>query len=425
MKTPINLLFLFFCCAAFGQGIITFKQKQDELYVNSTTPTLREAYIIDAASLPVIANSNIQVVISNASTLPNADYVFTAASQNNDNVTDYNFFIDVNIPIDNLKKEYDKYIKFDIVIKDIASGAIVYQNNNFYAVKVTNKKALSDYRYLAYVGTNFDLVDGIQAKNLFFATNIYLKPVKKIGFNISLYGNRAISRIDSILDYERPSRIFDSLGNIYRENKKMDIVKNIQTDNLGANFSLLYKLWDIDTETQLFYSGQLEFIYRRIRMDIRYTNIRTLSLIPEEPGTTTHIFDMPTRQLSQYSVYDFNVGALGFMLCHENERMSIRLFMNTGYAKRYMPANAMLDLRRANMVGNDIYNDDVVNSNYVQQEDIFYSGRLWITERTSGITLQAEITNGLNHAAPFYGVTLSKAFDFEKIGSIFSPISSR
>jgi hypothetical protein len=418
MKTPITLLFLLFCYGVQSQ--IIFKEKTDEIYIGKNESTISEKYTFSTSSLPHNGEQKTTIIVeAEATSSLDTSYFDITSSEKNHDGTNYTFHINVHgIPDTLLNEAFEKDIKLKVSIKK--ENNIIYQNSNFYSVKVTNKRALSDYRYLAYVGTNFDLVDGIQAKNLFFATNIFLKPVKNLGFNISLYGNRAISRIDSVLDQERPSRVFDSLDNVYLENRRMDIVRNFQTDNLGANFSVLSKLFSIDAETDFYYSGQLEFIYRRIRLDIRYSNFRTLDPILQQPGTEIVSYEMPSRELSQFSIYDFNIGVLGFLITHENQIMSIRLFMNTGFSETYLPKNAS-----GGFANIGLGDSPVGQSDYIKQGNMFYSGKLWITERTSGVTLQAEVNNTLNRSNPFYGVTLSKAFDFEKIGSIFSPLSSR
>ena len=54
--------------------------------------------------------------------------------------------------------------------------------------------------------------------------------------------------------------------------------------------------------------------------------------------------------------------------------------------------------------------------------DIYFNGRAWVTEINTGITLQAEINHSLINSNPQIVVTLSKAINFNRIGSIFSPI---
>lgn len=60
--------------------------------------------------------------------------------------------------------------------------------------------------------------------------------------------------------------------------------------------------------------------------------------------------------------------------------------------------------------------------NYFSEGVIFFTGRAWITESVTGISIQAEITNTLKNPSAFFGVTLSKAINFKNLGRIFQPI---
>lgn len=83
------------------------------------------------------------------------------------------------------------------------------------------------------------------------------------------------------------------------------------------------------------------------------------------------------------------------------------------------------------MVG---YGSNAVNDKKRNTDDIaffkgytalIFCGRAWITEPKTGITLQAEVTNRLKTPNPFYSVTLSKAFQLDKLAGFFSPITDR
>ncbi|WP_309641001.1 hypothetical protein [Flavobacterium sp.] len=304
---------------------------------------------------------------------------------------------------------------------DIASNDNVKKLEELFN-KIQGKEKILSYSYLGYVGTNFDLVDGLKAKNLFFATNIMVTPKvdEWAGFYISLYGNRAITRTDSILDIVREKKVMDSTdGNRYRIQEKTDILRTVQSDNLGAYFSPLIRIPFLNLNKQvsatfIYYAPSLEFIWRRSTVNIRYVNPRELEPILVATRVPTSNSDLPYIQKYTYDIYDFNIGIIGFWLCHENDYISVRLNMNTGYATRYAPSYFSTSSSLA-----------TAESQYVNTEDFFYTGKLWITERTTGITLQGEINNNLKHPTPFYGVTLSKAFDFDKIGTFFKPISTR
>ena len=291
--------------------------------------------------------------------------------------------------------------------------------------KLKGQEKVSDYNYMGYIGTNFDLIEGVKAKNVFFAINVLSKPKRekdKIGFYISLYGNRTLSKNDSIKNITRQYRVFDSIVDTqtqkFSQRQLYDYSKTINIDNLGAYFSPLVKVWklsNLDGATQFFISPSLEFIWRRISIVNKISNIQneTPFLVPSSTNNYTQLINKNPKSY-QYNIYDFNLGA-GFWLIHENPKISVRLNMNIGWLRSFAPN-----------IENALETESSgITTYYIKTADIFYTGKLWITESGTGITLQAEILNTLTTPNPFYGVTLSKAFDFEKLGNFFKPITSR
>jgi hypothetical protein len=128
----------------------------------------------------------------------------------------------------------------------------------------------------------------------------------------------------------------------------------------------------------------------------------------------SHLGDIEfsTKTTQFLNEYSFNVGALGFYLVHENKQISMRVYCSVGYSSNYYP-----------QYSSESRTDQP--KEYRRSSDMFFTGRAWITEGSTGLTLQAEITNTLINARPFYGVTLSKALNFKNIGTIFQPVTSR
>lgn len=419
MKAKLLILFLFFSIFCYSQDP-TFVTKFDVLERDATTAKTYK-FTINNNSLAAryVAGNQIQVSVNTAtSTLAPANYSISAPQANvTANAGIYDFFITVN-PIATYDTERTLNIAYSI---NPTGAAVNYENTNFLSIRVLSQPdRIKRYSYLAYVGTNFDLVDGVQAKNLFFATNIMAKPEnnKRFGFYISLYGNRAISRIDSIPNVVREKEVIDSIGNQYSIKEKSDIVRNIQSDNLGAYSALLVRLSRAtNSDTKLYFSPSLEFILRRSTVNVNYVNAKELP--PEQLNVLVPSIsrNLSYNQKNSYNIYDFNVGVLGFFLNHENDYISVRLNMNTGYSTRYAPMGYYGGVTRLFI--------NTVESQYENKSNIFYTGKLWITDRTTGITLQAEINNTYKDPNPFYGVTLSKAFDFDKLGTIFKPLSTR
>jgi hypothetical protein len=281
---------------------------------------------------------------------------------------------------------------------------------------------LKGFRYLAYVGTNFDLVDGSKAKNLFFATNVFLPPLKKksMGMYLSLYGNRTMSRIDSLNFQERLTSRRDDTS-YYSFVRQGSVKMTTVSDNLGAYVNGLIKLGGASNPSnliQVYLSPSMEFVWRRIEQtgDISRTLTKD-TLVVRGPSDQLPRDQVTKLQTNQFA---FNIGFAGITLIHESKDICMRLFMTTGYSSLYYPGTA----KKVNTDGTtDFF--DVLGDPYEKKWDMFFSGKLWITEAVTGITLQAEVTNNLRQSRPYYGVTLSKAFNFQNIGKIFQPIIAR
>lgn len=281
------------------------------------------------------------------------------------------------------------------------------------------KSKLQGYEYLGYIGTNFDLVEGVQANDLFFAANILYKPEqtvnKNVGFYLSIYGNRAFSRSDST-NLIRRFRLLDTLTeNTARVVEERGRALETQTtDNLGAYFSPLFQ-WPFkkreNSNTRLYLAPSLEFVYRRTRLTTSELNIVANDTITLTINQDDRLFRerFPFETLQTINEFSFNAG-IGLFLAHETDRISVRVYGSVGYASNFF---------------GDLLGADRNPLKVFQENDIFFSGRAWITEPKSGVTLQAEVTNAFFNPRPFFVATLSKAFDFKDLGSFFSPITAR
>jgi len=307
-------------------------------------------------------------------------------------------------------------------VKTIAGDTIVSGTIEKKIVINVKHSQVQQYRYLAYVGTNFDLVDGIKAKNLFFATNVYLPPSEKwdLGIYTSVYGNRTMTFKDSVADQRRIYQIGTDpeTGERFKIEESSTRVSNVISDNIGAYFSPLFSIGlpkFFDKQLKVFFSPSLEFLWRRRTFTITHSNSQRLAPQPlgETPDRGDIIYSLPQSQTISSNIYDFNMSYFGLFFAHENESISIRLHFSLGRVRRFMSPNKNYSPAE----------NQEAWENYDAENDDFFGGKLWITERNSGITLQAEIINYSDKPNPFFGVTLSKALDFGKIGTIFSPLS--
>lgn len=286
---------------------------------------------------------------------------------------------------------------------------------------IRSSDSLKAYNYLAYIGTNFDLVDGPKAKNLFFASNIFIPPAKKksVGLYLSLYGNRTMTSTDSTGNVTRTTRLVNLTDSTYRRfTEQATMIRTEVSDNLGAYISPLIKLWQAssrENKIQLYYTPSLEFVWRRTTLGYSFKNSTNFDSTTER-GRMAGRIDYSNSATTNSNEFVFNVGVLGFMVVHESKEISVRVHCSTGYCSSYFPPTK--GVTRGSL-------DGVSTTVYERKGDIFFSGRAWITESVTGLTLQAEITNTLKNSRPFYGVTLSKAINFQNLSKIFQPIVAR
>lgn len=269
------------------------------------------------------------------------------------------------------------------------------------------------YNYLGYIGTNFDLVDGVQAKNLFFATNILvINPgiERKMGGYVSLYGNRSLTDVDTSSNtmFSTKKQINDTF---YKYSNQARLSRTRVFDNLGASMNPMYKITRKSTNLiDVYGAGYLEFVWRRGTINTQYSDFKTIDSTAIKGSTPDTYESAPQNKEVKFNQYDFYMG-LGLIAIHETPKISVRLFLNLAYHASFVPQN--LD-------------PNIINSYYSRKPaDLAFVGRLWITEPHSGITLQAEVLNNLINPQPYYGVTLSKAFNLENFGTFLAPVTAR
>lgn len=305
-----------------------------------------------------------------------------------------------------------RHLKLNLTLTDTVNKKSTITDTLSIVIKSANSLTTNDYQYLAYIGTNFDLVDGIETNNLFFAANIYLEPEPhKMGWYLSLYGNRSFTATDSTttaIRDESMEKLNDTTALVYREHATM--VRDMVSDNLGAHTSFLFNLVDLGNATKLLFAPAAEFIWRRTKTTSKFKDGVPLDTIQRIIRSTTPLLDTPNNYSTYSNEFSFSIGP-GIILAHQTKTMSVRLHASAGYISEYEPHYKTLT--------------SILDSNYNNTHDFYFAGRAWITEATSGVTLQAEVTNSFLTPRPFYTVTLSKAISFKNLGTIFSPVTAR
>lgn len=321
----------------------------------------------------------------------------------------------LTVELDSLLKK-EKILVLSLIALDSSGNEIKTNlgNRPNVVVVLTNKtkKPLKNYKYLSYIGTNFDLVEGIKADNLFFATNVFWEPTKNtkdFGIYLSLYGNRTTSLTEESEQDITTEIVPVTPDSSYRLKKTVKVIKTTTSDNLGAHFSTLHPILNSRTKKQgvlkTYFTVSTDFIWKRTHILTEYgevTKVDTSRTVSTGRGIILNPLRDDKISINQFN---FNIGP-GLFFVLENNDISARIHASAGYTRIFV-----LD-------GQTILKEQ-------NPKDIYFAGRAWITEPKTGITLQAEVTNRHKYPAPAYVVTLSKAFNLDKLAGIFSPITAR
>lgn len=422
----LSLSFLLAAPATAQQTVkIFFEQAQDTIRREETVSTYpitikSDSVLIKTDSLYLYTvTAKIDEV---KSTLPKSDYKLNFSSVTLDKISSgYTFFLTLQGDTE-IDRDRHLFLNLEITKGGKKVGINLPRSNSTLHITVQSFKALNKYNYLGYIGTNFDLIDGVKARDLFFAVNLFVPPLQKtqkFGFVLTLYGNRTISLTDTSGRVSYTSKIIGLPGDSarsYREEALRTVTR--VSDNLGATFIPLFKLGQVsksEQNTQLYYAPQFEFIWRRTKITTSYKDKVLLDSTDRanRPISGTLILT-PTNETIPLNIYDVYLGLAGLMLNHENDFISIRIQSSLGFNISYT-ANSSRDIRILD------------KPSYQRAWDPFFYARAWVTEPISGLTFGAEVSNTFlrGNYRPYYNVTLSKAINLNALGAIFQPVTSR
>ncbi|GAB2838709.1 hypothetical protein [Ferruginibacter profundus] len=367
------------------------------------------------------------------STLPRADYeIFEKIEGKNiKDLKDKGNFVRLFIKKDNADDKQVKDLKLVIKLvikKTVGEKEEEDKDNESETTEITliikpADQPLDNYRYLGYLGTNFDMVDGVQANKLYFALNILIPETKKYGISVGVYGNRTMTQTDTSTNTTFTSRI-EAYGRdsvIYFRDTAIKMTSRI-SDNIGAFFSPIIPIpWLTDDKLKVYYAPNFEFIWRRSKIESKFTNNNTYkkdTASNRYPAGVALPLVTPLSTKVNQNIYDAYLGLLGILFRFETDEISIRLSGALGINLNYMPVGGLSST-------------SVV---YKRNTNAYFQGRLFITEPTTGFTLGAEVSNlfgkndklsGYSNAQPYYNVTLSKAFNLKNLAAIVKPLSNR
>ena len=437
-----SLTLLILTVSAFGQNAkgkydIGFAKTLDSVQRDNTESRIRdykiETKLIDDSTKDFI----IDVSVDDSTTLPKKDYeiISTISGKKLNELKNADNLIRVLIHKDDQSDKQEKKLKlkFAIKVKKNSKDFDADSNNVASSSKLEldilpAESPLTSYKILGYLGTNFDLVDGVQAKNLFFATNIFIPETNKWGISLGIYGNRTMTKVDTATNVTFTSRIarigIDSVG-YYRDTAKK--VTSYVSDNIGVNFSPLIPIRCLsDGDLKFYYAPQFEFIWRRTKIENNFLNNSTIRVDTVEnrfPANVGLPLITPLTSEANLNIYDVYLGILGVLLKYETDEISIRVNSSVGFNFNFVPIGPLSN------------NTSAINAVFHKQSRLFFFGRMWITEPATGITLEAEVSNffgskiinnvKVSNAQPYFNVTLSKAFNLKSLAALIKPLTQR
>ncbi|WP_306639958.1 hypothetical protein [Sanyastnella coralliicola] len=398
---------------------VQFSEATDSL-TRSSLQDVTVVYTLEIEKIPDGKTYTVDVKVLSSTTL-NANEFSISTTKTSftdaDEGKKFKFFL--TVPKDEMS-DRNRQIDLGLIIKEgdedkaeTNTGAIQKMT-----IKVLPIAKLNDYNYLAYIGTNFDLVDGVEANKLFFATNLFMPNQDgKYGTYVSLYGNRSFSSTDSVTTRNFREDLMVGNDSITEFSRVADRRTTYQADNIGMQMSLLRKLGDHSASrraTKGYFMLTGEFIWRRSKTDYQYTNIQDRDTITYAIGESSPVDYSGSYNPNLTTIYgnqfDLNLGA-GLMFDHSNDKISVRFQVGGGLMRPFSTLSSQERRLDQPFRANDL--------------DAFYYGKIWITEPNAGLTVHAEIYNRIDVPTPYMVVTLSKAINFKSLGTIFEPVATR
>jgi hypothetical protein len=275
----------------------------------------------------------------------------------------------------------------------------------------------SDNEYWLFVGTNFDLLDGIKANDLYFRGS-FLIPLnnqnpKRDQLYITFEKNRFFSEKDSLYRINFIDRIYkprqgDSITIV---NGQYNSFRETITENLGFSLNYLRNTSANPSERYNFYlMGGLYMDHQNKK--IKYSNHSILS------DTTTflrnndsdYIF-RPLLVESRTQSWNFNMYA-GFMYIHSGTSVNLKAFLQAGTNYLWYPASS-------------IRTSTSETTRYEKLKDVYMRFHLDATLIESpGVSFGAEVYYRRKQM-PLFNFTLTKVFDYRQIKNFFGKVPAQ
>lgn len=292
------------------------------------------------------------------------------------------------------------------------------QNQSKGALK--DADTLKSGRYLelwVMTGTNFDLFDGVKAKQFFFRANTLLRLSDKVFYQAALYKNRyyttdtTSSGSTPFSSIKRPNpgdTIYTLTSGNFRKTTKQTIAP------FALQAAVLYKLTK-NEKSNFFLSVGGEFSITTVSLNNKYDFLDTsFYLKTSMPDTVRGYNNFGTTAFPESISYrkpNSNVSVGCMWILDENDvniktHLTVGLRNNTFLISYYQSRGAGI-----------IYNYESKTNAYVQL-------RMFATYKPIGLCFGFESFFVNRNKVPAFNLTLSKAFDIKGLSKIFTPVSA-
>lgn len=263
-----------------------------------------------------------------------------------------------------------------------------------------------------YSGTNFDLLEGIKAEELYFKGSYLfglgksdsLNEQKKLAY-ITFGKNRYFSERDSITGIsftEQAPAIQDSIGRI---RGTYNTLRRIKVDNIYFTLNGLCKLGDnLNQKSRLYGSYGIGANLQKVNYSYSNYDINQLDTLYVEYAQGDTVRYNPMAQNISFSKFSYNLN-LGLMHILRTDKVNVKTQLLIG-------AN----------INNEPFLIRQIGTNrveyYERKLQVWSKFEILATALKPGVSLGFEtIING--GAPPIFNVSLTKVLDLEAIGSLF------
>jgi hypothetical protein len=362
---------------------------------------------------------------------------------------------DVLITGDTSTSKY--YQKVSISIQNQSIDSLHYDNfayiqikggdSSFHAINLTEKGMYKNRPFWMETGSNFDLLDGVKAQNLYAGIYMFEKDIASIfckknnlGFTGGVYESKSTSistSSDSGLIYrDGTSFLFDSAGpspnlqgyRYYRDTGSFTTTTNVQS--IGILFSPHLRLdrrRADDNGFHVFASAYFEMLWQRVTSSFDYSKTgRDTTYFASSPAEVAKQNYKESSLNADYRSQYIGLG-LPFYLTESN---AFTLYINDVFGVCNQQFSAIQANRPFNTKDSSNYllKNNQLDNTFVETKkswNPFYLLQFRLTEGTYGIVFAGEVRGLLlQDAKPVISLSLSKKFDLgELVKTIVKPFT--